>query len=44
VAHAYREMARAYHPDRVAHLAPEFRAVAERKMREINEAYDLLTH
>lgn len=29
-----------YHPDKVAHLAPEFRELAERKSRELTMAYD----
>ena len=36
---AYRKMASLYHPDKVAHLAPEFREMADRKMKEINIAY-----
>jgi DnaJ like chaperone protein len=28
-----------YHPDKVAHLGEEFKAVAEEKMKEINAAY-----
>jgi hypothetical protein len=36
---AYRKMASLYHPDKVAHLAPEFRDMADRKMSEINTAY-----
>jgi DnaJ-domain-containing protein 1 len=32
-------MASLYHPDKVAHLAPEFREMADRKMKEINTAY-----
>jgi hypothetical protein len=36
---AYRKMATLYHPDKVAHLAPEFREMADRKMKEINSAY-----
>ncbi|HEY6365876.1 MAG TPA: DnaJ domain-containing protein [Candidatus Binatia bacterium] len=36
---AYRKMASLYHPDKVAHLAPEFRDMANRKMKEINTAY-----
>jgi DnaJ-domain-containing protein 1 len=35
---AYRKLAAQNHPDKVAH--PEFRELAERKMRELNEAYD----
>ena len=36
---AYRKMASLYHPDKVAHLAPEFREMADNKMKEINTAY-----
>lgn len=43
VRRAYRERALAFHPDRVAHLAPEFRSLAEKRMREINAAYSLLS-
>jgi hypothetical protein len=39
---AYRKMASLYHPDKVAHLAPEFREMADRKMKEINTAYGTL--
>lgn len=39
---AYRNMASMYHPDKVAHLAPEFREMAERRMKEINIAYGAL--
>jgi hypothetical protein len=31
-----------YHPDRVQHLGPEFRELAEMKSKEINAAYDWL--
>lgn len=37
---AFRERALQYHPDKVSHMAPEFRAVAEQKMKEINDAYE----
>ncbi|UHQ19039.1 J domain-containing protein [Lysobacter sp. KIS68-7] len=37
---AYRRAIAQYHPDRVANLGPEIRAVAEAKSRQINEAYD----
>ncbi len=37
---AYRELAKKYHPDRVAHLGEEFRELAHRKFLEIQEAYD----
>jgi DnaJ like chaperone protein len=36
----YRELVMQYHPDRVAHLGPKLREVAEQQMKEINEAYD----
>lgn len=36
---AYRALAKHYHPDLVAHMAPEFRALAEERMKEINGAY-----
>jgi hypothetical protein len=39
---AYRHLARMYHPDKVAGLAPEFQELAERRMKEINAAYALL--
>ena len=37
---AYRKLSMQYHPDKVAHLGDEFRAIAEGKMKEINAAYD----
>ena len=36
---AYRQLVQQYHPDKVAGMAPEFREVAERRMKEINAAY-----
>ena len=36
---AYRKLVQQYHPDKVANLAPEFREVAERRIKEINAAY-----
>jgi DnaJ like chaperone protein len=36
----YRELVMQYHPDRVAHLGPKLREVAEQQMKEINEAYN----
>jgi DnaJ-class molecular chaperone len=36
---AYRKLALTYHPDKVAHLAPEARELADQKMKEINAAY-----
>lgn len=35
----YRRLAKQYHPDMVTHLAPEFREMAEQKMKNFNEAY-----
>jgi len=37
---AYRTLSMQYHPDKVSHLGEEFRAVAEEKMKELNQAYD----
>ena len=37
---AYRERIKEYHPDKVAHLGAELRALAERKAKEINRAYE----
>jgi len=39
---AYKRLAQLYHPDKVATLAPEFRELAEHKMKEINAAYQIL--
>jgi CspA family cold shock protein len=41
---AYHHAAQMYHPDKVAGLAPEFRDMAERRMKEINAAYQELKH
>jgi hypothetical protein len=35
----YRELVTQYHPDKVNHLGPKLREVAEKEMKEINEAY-----
>lgn len=40
---AYHRLAATYHPDKVAHLASEFHALADQRMKEINAAYALLT-
>ena len=37
---AYRKLISQYHPDKYVDAAPELRAQAERKAREINAAYD----
>lgn len=36
---AYRELARKYHPDKIQHLGEEFRKLAEKRFKEIEEAY-----
>ena len=40
----YRQLAMAYHPDRVSSLANEFRVLAHQKMTEINNAFAELKH
>ncbi len=42
IRHAYKELANKYHPDKVSHLGKEFQALAERRFREIQEAYEKL--
>ena len=37
---AYRDMAKKYHPDKVAYLGDDVRKSAEQKLQEVNEAYD----
>jgi hypothetical protein len=39
---AYRTLARQYHPDKVAGLGGDLRKVAEAKMKDINQAFELL--
>jgi hypothetical protein len=39
---AYKNLAAQNHPDKVAHMAQEFRDLAERKMRELNAAYEII--
>ncbi len=39
---AYRKMVKMYHPDKIAGLAPEYREIAEKKMKIINSAYKTL--
>lgn len=36
---AYRRLAAKYHPDKVNHMGEEFRELAERRFKEIQEAY-----
>jgi hypothetical protein len=39
---AYHRLAKLYHPDKVAGLAIEFQILADKRMKEINAAYELL--
>lgn len=39
---SYHKLAQMYHPDKVAGLAPEFQALAELRMKEINAAFNTL--
>ena len=39
---AYRKLANQYHPDKVSHLGEEFQKLAEKRFKEIQEAYDTL--
>ena len=39
---AYRRLVNQYHPDKVQHLGPEFRELAESRFKEIQEAYQEL--
>ncbi len=40
---AYRQLAKKYHPDRVAHLGPELTELTSEKFKEISAAHDVLT-
>ena len=39
---AYRQLAAKYHPDKVDHLGEEFKALAEKRFKEIQKAYQEL--
>jgi len=39
---AYKKLAGKYHPDKVEHLGDEFKALAEEKFKQIQEAYQKL--
>lgn len=40
---AYQKLVKEYHPDRTETLASEIRELAERRTRQINRAYEILT-
>ena len=42
IKHAYRHLAGQYHPDKVMHLGEEFKALAEKRFKDIQKAYDEL--
>lgn len=42
IKHAYRMLMSQYHPDKVATLGEELKAVAERKSKQINAAYEAI--
>lgn len=42
IKHAYKQLAGKYHPDKVSHLGREFQTLAERRFKEIQEAYEAL--
>jgi hypothetical protein len=39
IKNAYRKLANKYHPDKVDHLGEEFKELAEKKFKDIQEAY-----
>lgn len=41
---AYRELAKKYHPDRYVNSPEHMKSLAAEKMRDINEAYDILSN
>jgi DnaJ like chaperone protein len=43
IKHAYRELANKYHPDKLEHLGDEFKILAEKRFKEIQQAYQELT-
>ena len=42
IKNAYRRLAGQYHPDKVMHLGDEFKALAEKRFKEILQAYNQL--
>jgi len=43
IKNAYRKLANKYHPDKVNHLGDEFKSLAEKRFKEIQEAYQKLS-
>ena len=43
IKHAYRKLANKYHPDKLEHLGNEFKILAEKRFKEIQQAYRELT-
>jgi DnaJ like chaperone protein len=43
IKHAYRDLARKYHPDKLEHLGDEFKTLAEIRFKEIQQAYQELS-
>ncbi len=41
---AYRKLANKYHPDKLQHLGEEFKELAEKRFKEIDQAYRTLMH
>ncbi len=39
---SYRQLANKYHPDKVSHLGEEFKTLAEKRFKEIQQAYQTL--
>jgi DnaJ like chaperone protein len=39
---AYRQLVNKYHPDKVAHLGEEFQKLADKRFKEIQQAYQML--
>lgn len=39
VKHRWRKLSKQYHPDNVNHLGPKLKELAEKEMKDINEAY-----
>ena len=42
IKHAYRQLAGKYHPDKLTHLGEEFRALAEKRFKDIQRAFEEL--